>query len=177
MMSFKGIGKLVIVISLIAFLISIPGNLAIGQEIGGNYLGGQVGSILQDGNKSGLAWAVIGNLSTDRVPLVREVMTKVEGSFINADRPYKATAELYALRFMSVKQFRLSDWFYVGLGYGYWQMINTDGPDDGHFAGRIEFGIKSFNLLGSTFEAYLGSDVVKQSGPDMFYLHASVIII
>ncbi len=177
MMSFKGIGKLATVIALIAFLISLPATPVIGQEIGSNYLGGQVGSILQQGTKSGLAWAVIGNLSTDRVPLIREVMTKVEGSFINADRPYKATAELYALRLMSVKQFRLSDLFYVGLGYGYWQMIDTDGPDDGHFAGRFEFGVKSFDLFGTTFEAYLGSDLVKQSGPDMFYLHASVIII
>lgn len=176
-MSFKGIGKLITVISLIAFLISLPGNLVIGQEIGGEYLGGQVGSLMQEGTKSGLAWAVIGKLSTNKVPVIREVMTKIEGSFVNADKPHDSTAEFYALRFMSVKQFRLSDLFYVGLGYGYWQIIDTDGPDDGHFAGRFEIGVKSFNLIGSTFEAYIGSDVVKQSGPDLFYLHVSVIII
>ena len=157
-------------------LLVIPINFVIGQEIGGDYLGGQIGWILQDGTKSTLAWAAIGRLSTNKVPLVREVMTKVEGSLINSDRAYKTAAELYALRFMSVKQFRLSELFYVGFGYGYWHIIDTDGPDNGHFAGRIELGIKSFNLLGSSLEVYIGSDVVKQSGPDLFYPHLSLSI-
>lgn len=172
----KCIKRMLIAMMILAVLIALPLKVTVAQDIGGRYVGAQAGTAIQADKDVAFVWSVIGNLSTSNIPGVRHFMTKVEASFLNADRPYDSIPEMNVFRLFSVRQFRLSENWYCGVGGGYWHTINTDGDDPGDFAVRGELGWKTFEIDGGNLELHLAAEAVRRAKADIYVIQLGIMI-
>ena len=157
---------------LLLLLIALPFSMSVqAQDVDPmDVLSIHTGLLLQDGYKGEMAYAVNLEAPTYQVWLLKDMVTKVEGSVLYSDRGYNGTAEITALRAFTVRQWDLGRKWYAGIGGGYWHFINTDGPDDGHFALRLEAGKKIAGV-----EFYVGGDIVRTPST-LFFPHIGVTI-
>ena len=136
---------------------------AIGQ------LGG--GALLQDGYSGKFA------LTTGfETPVVgrgegsREVILSV--SYLYADRTFEEANEVQAVITMTTTRQFFGD-FFVGIGGGLWNIVDTEGQDDKPGVLRGEFGYQVFGI-----NIRAGCDVVLLQGePDIYYPSVSVLML
>lgn len=158
----------------IVLFMVFPWSLTQAQEAQ-NVAGVQFGTLLQNGCKPAMAYAIGTDISVTEIPLINRLFSKAETSFLYSDRKFDFTSEIYAFRVFTVKQYQFltinNNGFYFGIGGGGYYTANSDGGDKGYLAGRVEVGAKIENIV----EIYIGGDVLDVRGDsDLFYPHVSV---
>jgi hypothetical protein len=159
------------VIGITLLLVVLPFTATFSQ----NVVAGQIGYCVQEDQTGEMAWGFVTDISTSQIPVVNTITTKIEGSMLFSSKEWLGQSELNVLRFFTVKQFQLTPAFYIGIGGGMWHTI-TEGDDSEHFAVRAETGFKLGKVAGSLMELYVGTDIVRVTGPDLFYPHVSLSI-
>ena len=165
--------KRLIMFAVLAVLIALP-ITTVAQE---NVVAGQFGVCLQDGYRGEIAWGIVTDISVNDIWVIGQIATKVEASLLFSNRPWDGQSEMNVARLFSVRQFQLTEVFYMGLGGGIWHMVNTNASDASYFALRGEAGFHVGSLFGANLELYGGADIVQMPGPDLFYPHISLSIL
>jgi len=138
-----------------------------------------VGSLLQDGSKPDIAYIAAFNIPTyETGDYFGNTRFMTEISFVYSNREFSGNSEIECLRTIETAEIPIYSWFkedivtsqfYVGVGSGIWEFIDSDGGNATKAAIRVNFGyfIKSFSINA-------GCDVVRQSGPDIYFLNTSI---
>lgn len=131
-------------------------------------VGLEVGPIIEKGERPTMAYVATYSFSLSKV--LGPVIDRSSSGVLRSDRDTDKGRESYILREFLIKE---AHWklAYVGVGIGTWLTINTDGPDVGQWAGRLELGIRA-----GPVNAQLGAEVVNQEGPSKYYVSGGLTI-
>ena len=151
---------------LLALLVALSVSASAQEASDYNVIGLQGGAFIQDGYKPELAYCFVTEVSVEAVPLINQLFKKIETSVLYANRtqPEVNTAEIYAMRMFTVRQYNLYKSLYIGLGAGYYYLLNSQGGDEDYLAARFEFGTKINDVL----EIYVGADALKTHTTTVF---------
>ncbi len=128
---------------------------------------GGSGMIMQSGSNPEFGYFVGGNVNVLKVDSVK-FQEFVEVTYLYSDRMYDGN-ELQVARTMAVTRKGIISSFYVDLGAGFWNFVNTKGEDVSPGAFRLNFG---YQIWGLDFN--LGCDVLRLEGPDIYFPNFNV---
>lgn len=160
-------------IILLAVLVLILGLTIMPAEAQGfKALGSLIGGIgLQKGVDADFMYA--GGFDVPVVTRESNYQILTEVTYLYSDRTIDEVSEVEAMRtVVSGRKFIDSSAFYIGLGGGAWNTLNTGGENK-----TLPMFNANFGIMAAGFDFHLGCDFVRMAGPDIYFLNLGVRII